>query len=443
MREPAYHHAIVIGGSIAGLATARVLSRYFEQVTIIERDRRPEDTDFRSGVPQAKHPHVLLKRGLLALETLFPGFEKEITVAGAVTIDFGKNVEWYAFGRWRPHYEPSLTTFGVSRPLIEQTIRYRLESDPGITFLDQTEVVRLESDKGWERATGVQIRSRNKKRIEKISEVDLIVDASGRDSRAVYWLKNLAYPQPKITMVSAFPGYASRFYEIPPGMDFSVMYIQPEPPRVKRGAVAIALDGNRLHLALVGMAKDYPPTDEEDFLNFLASLPDKRLYDLIKKAKPLSPIVGYRQAENILHHYHEQTRWLDNFILIGDSVCAFNPVYGQGITIALTGALKLDELLAEQSQLSGLALKFQRALARKIQAPWKAAVNEDTRWLPITAGVIKPDFQTSIQMGLIKKVMIASTKDPKVAEVFYRVINMVASPTELFQPGMLARILTA
>jgi 2-polyprenyl-6-methoxyphenol hydroxylase-like FAD-dependent oxidoreductase len=447
MSKSSYQHAIVIGGSIAGLTTAHVLSEYFEQVTVIERDHRPVDMDFRKGVPQSKHPHVLLRRGLLGLETLFPGFEKEIGAAGAVTIDFGKNVEWYAFGKWRPHYEPGLTTLGTSRPLLEATIRRRVERQPKITFMDHTEVIGLIANPDRTKATGVRVRSRDVGQLEKVHEADLVVDASGRDSHAHEWLENLGYSRPKTTTINAFPGYASRLYELPPGTDFTLMYIQPAPPKVKRGAASIALEGNRAHVALVGMAKDYPPTDEDDFLNFLAGLPDKRLYDVIKRAKPVSPIVGYRRAENVLHHYHEQARWLDNFILIGDSVYTFNPVYGQGMTIAIKGALKLADLLSEQVQhsndLSGLAMRFQQALGKTIEFPWKAAIGEDTRWLPITEGVSKPDFQTSMRLGLMKKVMVASTKDPKVAEVFYRVLNMVASPAELFKPGMLVRILTA
>lgn len=443
MSPSQYTHAVVIGGSIAGLTAARVLSDHFAHVTILERDPKPDTLAFRSGVPQARHLHVLLRRGLLGFEQFFPGFEQEMTGAGAVTVDFGRNVEWYAFGRWRPHYEPGLTTLGTSRPLIESTLRRRLESDPKITLVDHTEVLGMAATSDHSGVVGIHVRSRDAGAAERMIDADLVVDASGRDSHAADWLEPLGYARPNILRVSAFTGYASRLYERPPGVDFSVMYIQPTPPNSPRGAAAIAIDGGRLHLALLGMAKAYPPTDEDAFMQFLASLPDQRLYQVIKRAKPISPIAGYRRAENVWHQVHAASRWPDNFIMLGDSVAAFNPVYGQGMTVAVRSAQTLADVLNERADLAGFAQRFQAAHGKMIQSRWDTSVGEDSRWLPVTEGVPRPDLPTTLRLGLMKKIMIASTKDPKIAEVFYRVLNMVASPGEFFKPGMLARILRA
>ncbi len=440
-----YQHAVIIGGSIAGLAAARVLSDYFDRITIIERDHPSEDDDFRSGVPQNRQPHALLKRGLVELEGLFPGFSADWAAAGAVLVDFGKDVDWFSFGRWRPRYEPGLQSYSSSRPLLEGTVRRRLVNNAKICFVYETEVIGLAATPKGERATGVIIRSRDGHQVEDILEADLIVDASGRASHTSEWLVSLGYARPKTTVINSFPGYASRIYERPQGMEASMMYIQPTPPDHKRGAILLPLEGNRIHACLIGMAKDYPPTDDAGFLSFLQTLPEKRMYDVLKDAKPLSPVVGYRRAENVLHHYGQQECWPENFVALGDAVCGFNPVYGQGMTVAVLGALKLQERLRLQRQtsdgLDGLAAGFQKELGKVVDFAWQLATGEDMRWLPITEGCSTPNFATSMRLNFMKKVMVASTKEPLVAEAFYRVMNMIASPAAFLRPNVMAKIL--
>jgi 2-polyprenyl-6-methoxyphenol hydroxylase-like FAD-dependent oxidoreductase len=448
MAKNEYQHAVVIGAGIAGLTTARVLSDHFEHVTIVERDHTPGLDEFRSGVPQNKQPHALMKRGLLELEQLFPGFSKEWEANGAVPVDFGHDVEWNAFGRWRPHYEPGLVSLSGSRPLLEGTVRSRLAGNAKISFMDETEVIGLTANQDCTQATGIRVRSRGGQKHEEVIEADLVVDASGRSAHTAEWLQNLGYTKPKTTIINAFPGYASRMYERPKNMDSKFIYIQPTPPVSKRGAIVLPVEGNRVHLCLIGMAKDYPPTDEAGLMNFLSTLPEKRIYDVIKDAKPVSPIVGYRHAENVLHHYDLETRWPDNFVALGDSVYAFNPVYGQGMTVAVMAAAKLGEGLQTRhlsgENLRGIAALFQQELGKLIVFPWQLATGEDMRWLPITEGCpSKLDMPTTLRLGFMKKVMVASTKHPQVAEAFYRVLNMVAGPDAFMRPGILARVLAS
>src|ERR1041385_5029468 len=126
MTKHFYDHAIVIGGSIAGLLAARVLTEHFKRVTIIERDTLPDTPNFRKGVPQAHHPHILLKRGELIMERLFPGLVDQLQVAGGVQVNIGRDIRWFSFGEWRPNYDSGLITIACSRPLLESTIYQRL-----------------------------------------------------------------------------------------------------------------------------------------------------------------------------------------------------------------------------------------------------------------------------------------------------------------------------
>ncbi len=448
MNSSTSQQAIVIGGSIAGLATAEVLSKHFDQVTIIERDHYSETAEFRKGVPQHRQPHLLLTRGLMALDELFPGFTQEYIDAGAVRIDFGHECEWLAFGKWRPQYEPSLVSYSASRPLLENIIRRRINANGKICIQQDTEVIDLIGTSAANAITGVRVRSRDGKQTESVYEAALIVDASGRGSHTQEWLQQLGYDCPEHTIVNAFPGYASRIYERPDGFKGQFIYIQPSPPHQTRGAILFPLEGNRVHVGLVGMAKDYPPTDDAAFLDYLEGLPEKRLYDLLKDAKPLSPISGYRQAQNIRYHYDRLTRWPENFVVLGDAVLAFNPVYGQGMTVAMLSAMKLGECIQKQlsqsADLRGLARNFLKELGAVQAFAWQLATGEDMRWSPDTEGCAPtPGMMESFRLGFLNKVMMASTKDPVITEALYRVMNMVATPGVFFRPAMLARILRA
>lgn len=441
-------HAIVIGGSMAGMATAEVLTRHFDRVTIVERDHYVENAEYRKGLPQNRQPHLLLKRGLMGLETIFPGFTQNWIDAGAVRVDFGHDTEWLAHGKWRPQYDPGLVSYGSSRPLLETVIRRRIESNPKICVQQSTEVIELFCDELHNTMTGVRVRSRDGLQTESMYKADLIVDTSGRESHTQEWLQQLGYPCPERTVVDAHPGYASRIYERPANFVGQMIYIQPNAPHQTRGAIMLPLEGNRVHVALIGMSGDYPPTDPVEFMRFIEGLPEKRLYELLKDAKPLSAINGYRRAENIRYHYDRLAQWPENFIVAGDAVLAFNPVYGQGMTVAILGALKLDECLqthlARNADLNGFAKNFLRELGKVQAFAWQLATGEDTRWLPDTEGYpLKPSMAESFRLKFLNKVMIASTKDPAVTEALYRVMNMVATPSVFFRPDMLMRIVRA
>jgi len=440
--------AIVIGGSMAGMASAEVLSRHFERVLIIERDTYAEDTEYRKGIPQNRQPHALLQRGLMGLEELFSGITQDWIDAGAVSIDFGHEVEWLTFGKWRPHYEPGLISYSSSRPALENVVRRRIQANSKICIQQSCEVIDLISSPDHGTVTGVRVRSRDGKHTETVHEAALVIDTSGRESHTQNWINQIGYDCPERTVVNSFPGYSSRVYERPASFTGQMIYIQPTPGVEKRGAIMLPIEGNRLHVALIGMSKDYPPTDEVGFIRFLEELPEKAIYNVLKDAKPLSPISGYRRAENIRYHYERLTRWPENFVVLGDAVLAFNPVYGQGMTVAVLSALKLGECLqthrSHNTSLTGFSKMFLKALVEVQAFSWQLATGEDMRWSPETEGCSPtPGMIESFRLGFLKKVMIASTKDPVITEALYRVMNMVATPAVFFRPDMMLRILRA
>lgn len=447
MTQFLYKHAVVIGASMAGLNFARVLTDYCERVTMVERDVAPSEKEFRKGVPQARHPHGLLKGGELAMEKHFPGLRAELLAKGALTANFGSDVESFAFGQWRRRYESAQVALVCSRPLLETAIYRRLYAHPQITIIHQTDVLGLRANAEKTHVTGVELRNRETQQITAL-DADLVVDASGRDSDAPKWLTVLGYTAPTETIITAKVGYATRIYQIPPGFKdtWKVMMIQPSIPDT-RGGLLISLEGNRWQVGLMGMRGDYPPTTADSYLEFARSLPSPRLYEAIKDAQPLTDAYGYRRGENHLRHYEKLPRYLEGFLVGGDAVCSFNPVYGQGMTVAALGSVALEECLQVQhrrypnGEVTGLARRFQQRLMKVIATPWQLATNADRRW-QVDEKQVTPKLLKRLMQGYLTRLLRVSMIDPIVSEAFFAVQQMIAPHTKLFSPQVVGHVLT-
>jgi 2-polyprenyl-6-methoxyphenol hydroxylase-like FAD-dependent oxidoreductase len=429
---------------MAGLTAARVLSDHFDTVTVLERDTFPVGVSPRKGIPQARHIHVLLARGKEALEQLFPGLQDELGQGGCPWLDVGTDLAWLLPAGWKQSSPSRINGRAFSRDFLESTIRHRVQSNPKVRFVEEADVTGLQHEEG--RVTGVRYRLRNNDLSEQTINAELIVDASGRHSKSPAMLESLGYPPPQETVINSFLGYASRFYEPPPDFraNWKALYIQIDPPRHLRGGTILPTEGNRWIVTLGGMGKDYPPTDEQDFLEYARSLRSPLLYEAIKAATPLTPIVGYRGTENRLRHYERLARRPENFVLLGDAVCAFNPVYGQGMTTATIGAVTLGTCLAEHPRkaprdLTGLAERFQKKLTHNNQVPWLVATAEDFR-CPITEGG-KPDLKTRLAVRYLSRVLARATTDPLVCEGVLEVLHLLKRPTALIEPAYLLRVM--
>jgi 2-polyprenyl-6-methoxyphenol hydroxylase-like FAD-dependent oxidoreductase len=295
-------HALVIGGSMAGLFAARVLSERFGRVTIVERDSFPEGPQFRKGVPQSRHLHAFMMRGRMISDRLFPGLNEELKQAGAVLLDSANDFEWLTPAGFAPRFPSGLPLLMSSRDLLEWTVRERVAALPQVNFLEKTDVTGLLPTPDGEGVAAVKLRSRDAKdaaRSQGPLRADLVVDASGRNSNASKWLKALGYTPPEETSINSHLGYASRVYRRPEQFDgdWKGLNVQATPPEVTRGGVLLPLEGDRWMITLSGLGADYPPTDEEGFMDFARSLRSPLLYEAIKDAEPISAISGYRDTE--------------------------------------------------------------------------------------------------------------------------------------------------
>ena len=440
--------AVVLGGSMAGLLAARVLADHFETVTLIERDPYPETAEPRRGTPQANHVHALLPRGRQILEQLFPGLQNEMIAAGAPLVDMADDIGWFTPAGWGVRFPSDLTVLAFTRPVLDFQVRQHIALNPRIKIMDNTHVLGLMADADASRVAGVVVTSRNSdsdRAVARKLQADLIVDATGRASRAPQWLNDLGYPPTEETVVNAHIGYASRLYRIPENFnaDWKCTFVQAAPPERKRGGILFTVEGNRWLVTLIGGGGDYPPSDESQFLEFARSLPVPTIYDAIRSAEPISPIKTHRGTENRLRRF-ERASLPDNFIAFGDSVCAFNPVYGQGMTIAALGALTLAKALEKQKRRSAVGFKgfsgrFQKQLAKVNEAPWMMATGEDFRYREVQGG--SPTRMTNFMHNYMDQVVQLATYNPQVRSVLLRAFSMLVPPTALFRPSILLRVL--
>lgn len=445
---PSAGHAVVVGGSIAGLLIARVLTDHFEKVTIVERDILPHGNEDRPGSPQARHLHLLLMRGLEIIGRLFPEVKAEMIERGAHVIDQGKDFHIHYLSGWAPQVSCNLPLLTFTRPLLESTIRRHLRESGKVEILEGLGVSGFNLSADGKRASGIRCRPRgahpDDASEERAVEGDFIIDASGRNSRAPEWLEEAGFPAPAETVVDASWGYATRVYEVPEDFqaNWKSLLIMHRPPVITRAGIIQPIEGNRWIVTLAGVMEDYPPTDEDGFLEYARTLKQPDLYEAIRNAKPLSRIWGFRRTENRLRRYHQLARVPDRFVAMGDSFCAFTPVYGQGLTTAALNAEALENILLERrgkGSLDGLSRRLQKRLAKVVSGPWDMATGEDLRW-PATRGG-KITLKTRLMQWYMYQVLCLI---PESAEIFYRfqqVNHMVKPLTVMFHPSVLLPVL--
>ena len=434
-------HAIVIGGSLAGMLAARVLLDHYNEVSILESDRYPGGPTSRNGVPQSKHVHVLMLRGANILEELFPGIRASLVGSDAQLVDMAGGVDWLTPAGWGLRFPSPLVMIACTRDLLDWHVRLRLAVNPRVKFIESTEVTGLLQDASGTRVTGVHIRSRGQEAPQPKRELrgDLVVDASGRRSKLPQWLVDIGYEPPQEEMVNGFLAYASRIYEAPLRNERTskIVYIQAAPPNVTRGGIVQPIEHNRCLVTVLGLGRDYPPVDEDGFFEFARSLRSPYVYDFIRDARPLSSIAGARHTENRWRHFEKLKRWPKALVALGDSACAFNPVYGQGMTTAALGAATLRRLLQHKRQ--NFEKKFQRELARVIEAPWMLATSEDFRVRGTEGG--SPSLKTRLMHRYMDQVIRLTTVDRDVRLAFLKVMHMLESPATLFHPTVAMRVI--
>jgi 2-polyprenyl-6-methoxyphenol hydroxylase-like FAD-dependent oxidoreductase len=432
-------HAIVCGGSMAGLFAAGLLARHFEQVTLVERDPLPDAAEPRKGVPQGTQTHILLRRGLDIAATLFPGLLEALQAAGAQVLDMSADCAWFMAGSWRRRLQSGVYMYSQTRPLFEATVRARLAALPNVRMLDGQEVAGFLSSPDKARITGLKVRTPGGGEAHSL-EAELVVDASGRGSRVPQWLEELGYPRVEETHLKVDVGYSTRMYRMPPGFEpgWKGLIISAELPQIRRLGAVIPVEGDRWTVTLSGWLRDYPPSDAEGFLEFARTLRQPHLYEALRNAEPLGPAVTYRFAHSQWRHYERLSRVPEGLVVVGDAFCSFNPIYGQGIT---TSALQVEMLTdALRGGLAGLSRRYFERAGHIIQMPWSMAAGEDLK-LPEVEG--KRPFGNGVLQWYGDRFQRLTSSDSEAVQTFMEVMHMLKPPTAMFSPRLVMKVLTS
>ena len=434
--------AIVVGAGIGGLSVAAALAPFFERVLVLERDRLPEDASHRPGTPQSHHPHGLLIGGQRALGELMPDFERQLLAQGAVRVRSNLDIRIE-----RPGYDPfpqrdlGLTSLTVSRPAIDLAVRKCLAAQPTILIRDGCRVLSFVASPDQTAVAGVRIESDGG--LQETLSADLVIDASGRGALTVAFLAEAGFPCPEETTIGIDLGYATGIFEIPSdaAASWKVVFTFGEAPSSSRGVLVQTIERNRWIVGLGGRHDQAPPGDLDGFLDFTRNLRTRTVFEAIQHAKLEGTIARYGFRENVLRHYERLERFPGGLLPIGDAICRFNPVYGQGMTVAAQEACLLKRLLDERTTssdpLSGLAKAFFAEVPTLIETPWGVAQFDFV--FPTTRGQRPADFDFRLRFaGALTKL---ASEDGAVQKLNAEITHLIKPRSAYRDSGVAARVM--
>ena len=215
-----------------------------------------------------------------------------------------------------------------------------------------------------------------------------------------------------------------------------MLAVYAQAPRSTRYAVVFPIEGNRWIVTLAGCLEDYPPGDDAGFLEFARGLDRPDVYEAIRHAESLSEIATFRFPAQQRRHYERMAHVPDRLVVMGDALCSFNPLYGQGMSVAALEAEALGALLADAPNLDGIGKRFFKRAARIVADPWLLATGADFLY-PDVGGRRPPG---SALLGWFNmRVLRRCGTDAEVARRFLDVMHLLRGPLALATPRLLLR----
>jgi len=439
--RPAAQRAVVLGASLAGLLAARVLSEHFDEVVLLERDVLPEGAAPRKGTPHAVHPHGLLAKGRLVLEELFPGFTEAMVARGGLLGDLQRDAAFEAGRRRFATGVAGLPALCASRLAIEAEIRGRVLLRAGVRIVCAADVRAPAFEAGRVTAARYAVGG-----VEYELPAALVVDCTGRGSRAPQWLQAWGLEAPAEERVDIGICYTSAYFKrsgacaMGQGLDKVATFgaVTNEQPRP---GVLLAQepegDGPPRWVAGVGgFAGDHAAATLEALRERARDIGCPELVKVTHEGEVIGDVIRYQMPHSQRRRYERLGQFPAGLLVMGDALTSFNPIYGQGMTVAACEALALREVLAAGE--AQLARRFFRAAARVIDTPWQLAVGGDLS-LDVVPG--KRPLPVRIVNAYIARIYSVAPQDAVVSEAFQRVVHMLASPGSLFAPRLLWRVL--
>jgi 2-polyprenyl-6-methoxyphenol hydroxylase-like FAD-dependent oxidoreductase len=436
---PAGQEAVVLGGGMAGLLAAAVLARSYGQVTLVERDPLRTDATPRRGVPQGRHVHVLLSRGAAAIEEILPGLLSELTSEGGVTTDNLSEVHFEVNGHVLCQDDStSDPTYLQSRPFLESRVLARVRGLANVRVLDGHDVVDLLWDTAGTKVIGAAVapRSGPGERVE--LGANLVVSALGRNGRVGGWLTRHGYDEPPEEELRIDLVYASRSVRLDPASmgRYRAVLVGATPARPV-GVAILRQEHDTWILTVQGFAGHHPPADPDEWLETAARLTPPPLAAAVRGAEPVTDLSAHRFPANLWRRYDTLDRFPDGLVVTGDSVCSFNPIYGQGMTVAALEAQVLGDLVGSGPQ--ELAPRFFKQASRYVRVAWQSAVGGD---LAMPADVVPGRRPVPVRLvnAYLDRYLEAAERDQAMTWSFRKVTGLERPARDLFTPHALRRV---
>lgn len=434
--------AVVLGAGMAGLTAAAALAPRARHVTVLDRDALSRVDEARKGVPQGNHIHLLVPAGRAALERLLPGVTDGLRTAGAQVLDRSDDFAIHiAGGRLNVQsLHPEFVLIGATRPLIEGVVRERVRALPNVEILGGREARALAASGPNGAVTGVRVRPKGDAAAEEALPADLVVDATGRGSRAPRWLEELGYTPPHEETVRIDLRYATRMFRRPPGRPDGVRNVLiGAVPGVGRGAVALAVEGDRWIVTLSGMFGEQPPTELSAFRDYARALWCGDVHAIVAREEPLGEPATASFPANVRRRYDRLRRQPPGFVVLGDAQCAFNPTYGQGMSVSALQAEALAGAL-ERVGTARIGPAFYRAARPIVENAWGQAVDNDLQHPQVEA---PRSLRWRLTGAYMARLLPVAHRDPVVGQAFLNVMGMLAPPPSVLRPGVARRVLLA
>jgi 2-polyprenyl-6-methoxyphenol hydroxylase-like FAD-dependent oxidoreductase len=427
---PASSHALVIGGSIAGLLASRILSDHFAKVTVVERDDLPNTPTPRRAVPQEYHVHLLLQRGKRIIEDLFPGLMAELEAQGALVADLSHDVKCFQAGRWKGRWKTGITAHYCTRTLLEYVLRRRVRAIPSVQLFDRSEAQPVFLGPEVIGAKIIAIGGS-----DRFERTDLVVDASGRGSKSAHWLKDAGLTDVPTEEIITKLGYVSAPFLPSTGTprDWKVLLCLPRLPQDKRMAVISPVEGGRWMVTAGAWFDQQPEPDHRGLLNYLRALPVPDLFEAVQSASPLDQPRRFRMLGGLRRRYDLVSRWPSGYLVIGDAVCSINPIYSQGMSVSALQAEAMGKAIALHGDDLGAV---QRAICAAVETPWQQAAAVEHRFDGIGPA---PGLAERLKRRYFDRLAELSHTDPFVAMTMLKVNNLIAPADSLTCPDMVLR----
>ncbi|GLF98295.1 pyridine nucleotide-disulfide oxidoreductase [Streptomyces yaizuensis] len=431
--------AVVIGGGVAGMLAAAALDGFADEITVVERDVLPPGPEPRKSLPQARHTHLLWSGGVRAFEELLPGITTRWLAAGARRIALPTGLVTLSSKGWIRRWPEMQFMLACTRDLLDWVVRERVLELPAVSVLQGHTVRGLTGTAG--RVTGVRVGGPDAQELS--LPADLVVDACGRGSRAPAWLRDLGVGDVEEARVDSGLVYATRLYRAPAGSeDFPVVNVQSDPGRPVPGRTAtlVPVEGGRWMVTLSGTRGGEPPAEPEAFEAFARdAVRHPVVGELISRTEPLGDVVLSRSTVNRRRYFERVPHWPEGFIAAGDSVATYNPVYGQGMTVAAQGLVGLRGLLGRLAlDAPGLAPVAQRFIAGPVGTAWDLATGQDILY-PGAVGR-RPGPGTGLAHRYVDRLVRAATGRARLTRAFIDVITLSRPVASWLHPDVVVGV---